>query len=100
MHRRENSRGRSPHSGRRVGFSEVGRDSLTLERGRVWLQGSHSTAVTWKGLSHTLQKEPWCMECDFHLGDLRAGLRDPLLSNGADRRGMGPAVPCVSKLAI
>lgn len=89
--------------GRTLSFSEVGRNqprnSLTLERGRVWLQGSNSTAVTWKGLWHTLQKEPQCIECDFLVGDLWAGLGDALLFRGAGRRGLVPAVPCQPTLA-
>lgn len=49
------------------------------ERG-LW--GSNSIAVTWKGLSRTLQKEPQCIECDFDVGESGAWLGDVLPFRG------------------
>lgn len=57
-------------------------NSLIPKRGRAWLRGSNSTAVTWKGLSCTLQKEPQCVECDFDIGDPGTWLGDVLLFRG------------------
>lgn len=79
----------------RGGWEQTGEKSDPGRSGRAGIQGSNSTAVTWKGLSHTLQKEPQYIKCDFDLGDVQAGLGDALLF----RRNGTCSIQCQPPLA-